>query len=145
MSPHTQERHELLDSCQRIVCYRLGISPVQYIDVTYEAMHRYLALRPGLADWDEVRNYIAHSQLFKRWWLNQWLNRELQWINAIERTDELSQLWDSWRWLHSPRMLAGGIHPASTQLEHSYSDVIHLLLKQANRAPANAKSSIANF
>jgi hypothetical protein len=123
-SEHIQERRELMDSCQRIVCYRLGISPEDYLSQMYRAMHRYLELRPGFAEWPEVRKAVAESELFATWWKNQWLSRELQFVNSIERGDTREQLTDNWLYLHNPRVLAGCIHPNSVVMERAWPGVI---------------------
>lgn len=123
-----------MEQCQRIVCYRLGLSPEGYLEHMYQCMQRYLLLRPGFADWPEAREAVASHPLFASWWKNQWLNRELQWVNAIQRGDTKAQLADSYAWLHNPRVLAGGIHPNSERMEHSFGVLIGTLQKQGGAA-----------
>lgn len=129
VSDHIQERQELLDSCQRIVCYRLGISPEDYVTQMYKAMHQYIMLRPGFADWPEAREAILTHPIFKSWWKNQWLLRELQFVNSIQRGDTRALLTDCWQWLHNPRVLAGCIHPNSVVLEAMWTEVVGNVVK----------------
>jgi hypothetical protein len=129
MSEHLQERRELMDSCQRIVCYRLGISPEEYLNSMYNCMHRYLMLRPGFADWPDARQAVASHPLFTAWWKNQWLAREIQFVNSIEKGDTRQSLTESWLWQHNPRVLAGCIHPNSVVMEKAWAKVVGEVVK----------------
>jgi hypothetical protein len=126
-----QKRREQMDNCQRIVCYRLGITPGEYIQHMYDCMHRYLKLRPGFADWPEVRDAVAGSPFFTTWWKNMWLNREVLFVNSIEKGDTRERLRDSWDWIHNPRMLAGCIHPCSVVMEKAWPRVIGVVIGAA--------------
>lgn len=118
-----------MQQCQRIVCYRLGYTAQQYIEHMHACMLRYLELKPGLAHYPDVRLLLAGHPLFARWWKNQWLHRELKWVNAIERGDTYEKLAESYAWSHNPRVLAGGIHPYSVYMEHSFAEIIGKIQK----------------
>ena len=126
-----------MDSCQRIVCYRLGMAPQQYIQHMYNTMQRYLELRPGFADWPEARHAVATHPLFTAWWKNQWLARELQFVNSIERGDTRALLTDCWLWLHNPRVLAGCIHPNSVVMEKAWAKVVGEVVRGVVREGTN--------
>jgi hypothetical protein len=125
---YTQHIKTQMQTTKQQVISLLRWSEDQYASFQYKMgkqyLQSYISKDPAGID------MLVGSRIFWNWWKNQWMLRDIEFIQIGATTEYFDKAGDGiYRLIHSPEKLIGTIYPSAVILEDSYAEMIGNVIK----------------